>query len=66
MREKIYKIIEVDNEDNKYSHIYDTTMMFIICTSMIPLAFKNTNTVFLIIEYVTTAIFILDYLSSKL
>jgi len=62
MREKIYKIIEVDNEDNKYSHIYDTTMMFIICTSMIPLAFKNTNTVFLIIEYVTTAIFILDYL----
>ncbi len=61
MREKIYKIIEVDNENNKLSQFYDTTMIFIIVASMIPLAFKTTNIVFLIIEILTTTIFILDY-----
>ncbi len=61
MREKLYKIIEVDNEDNKYSHFYDTIMMFVIVASMIPLAFKTTNTIFTAIEYISTAIFIIDY-----
>lgn len=61
MREKLYKIIEVDNEDNKYSHFYDTIMMFVIVASMIPLAFKTTNTIFTAIEYISTALFIIDY-----
>ncbi|OPZ22243.1 MAG: Cyclic nucleotide-gated potassium channel [Firmicutes bacterium ADurb.BinA205] len=62
MREKLYKIIDVSTEDNSLSHAYDTFMMLIIIASLVPLAFKSTNTVFLIIDYISTFIFIIDYL----
>lgn len=62
MREKLFKIIDVSTEDNSLSHGYDSFMMIVIIVSLVPLAFKTTNTVFLIIEYVSTFIFIIDYL----
>ena len=62
MREKLFKIIEVSTEDNSLSHGYDSFMMIVIIVSLVPLAFKTTNTVFLIIEYVSTFVFIIDYL----
>lgn len=37
-------------------------MMFIIIISLIPLAFKTSNTFFSVIETVSTVIFIIDYL----
>ena len=60
MRKRIFEIIKANNDD-KASYIYDTVMLSTIVISLIPLAFKNTNTVFAVIEYISTAIFIVDY-----
>lgn len=62
MRKKIYDIIEPDNSGNKLSMIYDFLMMFTITISIIPLAFKGTNNLFLWIDYVSVCIFIIDYI----
>ena len=62
MRERLFQIIEVDTEDNALSTIYDTVMMITIFISIVPLAFKDTNKVFNAIDYITTGIFIADYL----
>ncbi|MBR2612681.1 MAG: ion transporter [Clostridia bacterium] len=61
MRQKLYEIIE-PSKGNLASKIYDFFMMAIILISLVPLAFKDTNTVFTVIEYVTLAVFIMDYL----
>ena len=62
MRKRLYNIIDAGNSDNKLSVIYDTFMMFIIIISLIPLAFKTSNTFFSVIETVSTIVFIIDYL----
>ena len=62
LRKKIFSIIEVSTDDNILSKIYDYFMMIIIILSLIPLAFKNTNKVFNIIEVFSTVIFITDYI----
>ena len=61
MRKKLFLVIEPDEKGNKASMIYDFVMMFTIVISMIPLAFKETYAIFLWFDYVTVAIFILDY-----
>jgi voltage-gated potassium channel len=61
MRNKIYQIIE-PAVDNLLSKIYDLLIMIVIIISVIPLAFKETNRLFDIIECVTVIIFIIDYL----
>ena len=43
MREKIFEIIEVAKENDKWSHIYDSFMMIVILISIFPLAFHITN-----------------------
>ena len=60
MRNKIYQIIE-PADDNLFSKIYDVFIMMAIVVSIIPLAFKQTNVIFNIIEYVTVSIFVIDY-----
>ena len=60
MRKKLYQIIETAN-DNVLSKIYDFFMMTAIIVSIAPLAFKETNIIFDIIEYITVSIFIIDY-----
>ncbi|MBO5240482.1 MAG: ion transporter [Clostridia bacterium] len=60
MRKKLYQIIEPAN-DNELSKIYDFFMMTVIVISIMPLAFKETNIIFDIIEYITVSIFIIDY-----
>lgn len=64
MLEKIFEIIEPADDDigSKASSVYDITMMVCILASMIPLAFKTTNIVFFIIDKITVAIFIIDYI----
>ena len=62
MRKKLYSIIEPTDRDQKFSNIYDIVMIYAIVVSIIPLAFKETNTLFNWIEYITVGIFILDYL----
>ncbi|MBR1906337.1 MAG: ion transporter [Clostridiales bacterium] len=61
-RKRLFEIIEVAEESDKLSNIYDVAMMLTIIASIIPLAFKSTNTAFSIIDKVTVAIFIIDYL----
>ena len=62
MRKKLYSMIEPAGAGDTLSRIYDVFMMFLITASIIPLAFKETNPVFEWIDYITTAIFVLDYL----
>ncbi|HPF87001.1 MAG TPA: ion transporter [Candidatus Limiplasma sp.] len=62
MRKKIYEIIELSNGSDIWSSIYDYSMIIVIAASIIPLAFKQDNTVFLIADKVTVLIFILDYI----
>ena len=61
MREKLYAIIEPSNNNNKLSVVYDIVMMATIVISIIPLAFKETNTLFQWIDYVAVGIFMIDY-----
>lgn len=62
MRRKIFDIIEVADEGNKISAIYDYIMMVIIIGSLIPLAFKTSNRLFDTIDLIATCFFILDYI----
>ena len=60
-RKRIYEIIELSKEDDKWSNYYDVFMMLVIFASAVPLAFKTTNRVFYVIDIVTVIVFILDY-----
>ena len=46
MRKRIFEIIEVSEDNDKYSKIYDAFMMITICISIFPLAFKNQTGLF--------------------
>lgn len=61
MRERIYEIIELSKENDKWSNYYDVFMMLIIFISAVPLAFKTTNAFFYVIDLITVLVFILDY-----
>lgn len=62
MRKRIYEIIEVANENDLLSGIYDYFMMITIVISLIPLAFKTEYFAFQIIDKVCVTIFIIDYM----
>ena len=62
MRKKLYSIIDPSSNNGGLSTIYDFIMMATIIISIIPLAFKESNSLFQWIEYITVAIFIFDYL----
>ena len=61
MRKKLFSIIESAENDSKLSNVYDFIMMVTIVVSVVPLAFKETNSIFQWIDYITVTVFILDY-----
>ena len=61
MRKKLFSVIESAEKDSKLSNFYDLIMMVTIVVSVVPLAFKETNTIFQWIDYITVTIFISDY-----
>lgn len=61
MRKKLFSIIESAENNSKLSNVYDFIMMVTIVVSVVPLAFKETNSIFQWIDYITVTIFILDY-----
>ena len=61
MRKRIYEIIEIAHEGDKLSVIYDSCMMALIILSLIPLAFKESNYIFDLLNTVATATFVIDY-----
>lgn len=62
MRKRVFEIIELSREGDRLSGLYDAFMMAVILLSMVPLAFKESNGGFVLIERAAAAIFILDYL----
>ena len=62
MRKKIYSMIEPLNRETNLNAFYDIFMIIAIVVSLIPLAFKEVLTVFIVIDKVCAAIFIIDYL----
>ena len=62
MRKRIHEIIEIARDDDRASAVYDSSMMVIIILSLVPLAFKETNAVFSVINYASAACFIFDYI----
>ena len=62
MRERIYHIIEKSDGSDKLSQTYDIFMIVVILVSLVPLAFKTENLLFIIIDKTAMVIFIIDYL----
>ena len=62
MRKRIYEIIELSQGTDTISKVYDFFMMAVIISSLIPLAFKETNNIFSIIDNISVTIFIIDYI----
>ena len=62
MRRRIYEIIEVSKNGDGISKAYDWMMMCAIVISIVPLAFKGTNTLFYYVNTITVALFIVDYI----
>lgn len=62
MRKRLYEIIELSDDSDKAGSIYDFVMMITIILSIVPLAFKGTNTFFTVVDYITVSIFIIDYI----
>ena len=62
MRKRIFEIIEVSENGDKISKAYDIVMIIAIILSLIPLAFKEGCLAFEIIDIITTALFIIDYI----
>ena len=60
-RKRIYEIIEKSDGNDRFSTVYDITMIFVIVLSLIPLAFKQENSFFQFADKITVAIFIFDY-----
>lgn len=62
MRKRIYEIIEKSDGNDRLSTVYDVFMIVVIVVSLIPLAFKQENNLFYVLDKVCVAIFIIDYL----
>ena len=62
MRKRLFEIIEVSQDGDRVSAVYDITMMVAIVISIIPLAFKKPSAVFTYIDVITVILFIADYL----
>ena len=62
LRRKIYEVIEVADKDDSDSLIYDRFMLVCIAASIVPLCFKETNSLFVWLDRATVTVFIVDYL----
>ena len=63
MRQRVFEIIRDDNAtDDHAAHIYDAVMIVVIALSLLPLCFKDPQHRLIQLEWVTTALFIVDYL----
>lgn len=62
MRKRIFEIIEVGDENDRMSQIYDVFMLIVIVISIIPLWTHAEHSAFEIIDGVTVTIFIIDYI----
>ncbi len=61
MRKRIYEIIEMGQNEDKVSKIYDIFMLILIIISLIPLVFKKSNSILIAMDQITVTFFIIDY-----
>ena len=61
-RRRIYEIIEKAEDGDRLSSVYDIFMIFVIACSLLPLAFKENYFILQVLDKVTVAVFILDYI----
>ena len=61
IRKRVFSIIEKAEDKDRASAVYDYFMMLVIIISLVPLAFKEDNTAFYVIDKTTVSIFIVDY-----
>ena len=66
MRKKIFDIIELDENHNLISMVYDRIMQVAILVSIIPLMFRGHNAIFTTIESVVTILFVADLIISAI
>lgn len=62
MRVRLFAVIEKDSNNDSLSRLYDGYMLVTIIVSLIPLTSKNWTTTSVIIDWVTSGLFIIDYL----
>lgn len=62
MRKKIYKVIEVAEDNDRLSYFYDIFMMVTIIVSLAPLTTKSQNIAYYYIDAITVMVFIFDYI----
>ncbi len=62
MRRRIFEITGSASEEDKASNYYDVFMMLVILASLVPLAFKESNRLFFLIDIIAASVFSLDYL----
>lgn len=62
MRKRLYEIIEQGRENDWISYCYDAHMLITITASIVPLMFVKDCLAFRIIEEVTVALFVIDYI----
>ena len=62
MRKRIYEIIEVDDENDKLSKLYDYFMIIVIAANLVPLMIKNQTMQLFVLDKVCAGIFIIDYI----
>lgn len=59
---RLFQIIEIADENDRGSKIYDLVMMFTIIISLFPLTMRVENLAVHTIEIASTAVFVIDYL----
>lgn len=63
MKEKIYNILEVDNDnESKLDEFYSYFMILMIVISIIPLFTRGRNKLFYLMEDISLVVFLIDYL----
>ena len=62
MRKRLFEIIELSEDNDKASSIYDVVMLIAIIVSIVPLGFKVAYPVFHYTDIITTVLFIVDYI----
>lgn len=61
MRENVFSILE-NRSEHLFSRSYNLLMIAVIFVSILPLMFKEHLLMFTVVEYVTTAVFCIDYI----
>lgn len=62
MRKRLFEIIETGDYKDRLSRIYDIYMLVVIVVSVIPLWTHKENTLFILIDTITCALFVVDYI----